>query len=265
MPFPDLAPIALRDAVRAVPVRRAALPARTLPALLGIGAVLVAAALLLVRTTPVSWAAASLPVGLYAAVAGVCVSRIGAFHPHASFGLPNLLTLLRLALGALATAVLVTPALAAGAWAQPVGWWVLAGAGLALALDGLDGWAARRREMVSRFGARFDMEVDALVTVVLAGFAVAHGKLGVWVLLLAAPRYAFLAAQAVLPALRRPLPVSRRRKAVCVAQVGVLAALAAPPVSGALAASPALAVLAVLIGSFAVDVRWCLRTPTPPR
>ena len=40
---------------------------------------------------------------------------------------------------------------------------------LLLALDGLDGWAARRQGLVSAFGARFDMEVDALLILALAG------------------------------------------------------------------------------------------------
>lgn len=246
-------------------LRRAApapLPAHTLAALGGVGLAVALGALVLARATPAPSAAVGVTLALYGAAALICLLRIGAFHPHGRFGLPNLLTLLRLALGSLAAGVLVAPGLASTAWAQPVGWAVLAGAVLALVLDGLDGWAARRQALVSRFGARFDMEVDALVTVVLAGFAVAHGKLGAWVLLLAAPRYVFLVAQAAFPALRRPLPPARRRKAVCALQVAVLAALAAPPISGMAAVVPAALVLLALVWSFAVDVRWCMRAPT---
>ena len=40
-------------------------------------------------------------------------------------------------------------------------------AGFALALDGVDGHLARRFDQVSDFGARFDMEVDAALILVL--------------------------------------------------------------------------------------------------
>jgi multidrug efflux pump subunit AcrA (membrane-fusion protein) len=38
-------------------------------------------------------------------------------------------------------------------------------------LDGVDGWLARRHEIASRFGARFDMEVDALLILALSVLA----------------------------------------------------------------------------------------------
>jgi phosphatidylglycerophosphate synthase len=37
-----------------------------------------------------------------------------------------------------------------------------------LALDGLDGWLARRFGLASAYGARFDMEVDGFLILVLA-------------------------------------------------------------------------------------------------
>src|SRR5262245_48079916 len=39
---------------------------------------------------------------------------------------------------------------------------------VALVLDGVDGWIARRTGTVSEFGARFDMEVDAFLILVLS-------------------------------------------------------------------------------------------------
>ncbi len=258
MQLSDLSPTTVLSAARGAPN---GLPAHTLSAIAAVGVALTGGALVLARMTPAPSATIGVALALYGAAALICLLRIGPFHPHARFGLPNVLTLCRLALGTLAAGVLAAPALASTAWAAPVGWAMLAGAALALVLDGLDGWVARRQALASRFGARFDMEVDALVTAVLAGFAVAHGKLGAWVLLLAAPRYVFLAAQALVPALRRPLPPARRRKAVCVFQVGVLAALAAPPVTGRVAALLAVTALMALVWSFAVDVRWCLRAP----
>ena len=44
---------------------------------------------------------------------------------------------------------------------------ILALAGLVLLLDGVDGWLARRGGWCSRFGARFDMETDALLVLLI--------------------------------------------------------------------------------------------------
>jgi hypothetical protein len=79
------------------------------------------------------------------------------------------------------------------------------------------------------------------------------------VLAIALPRYAFVAAGVVVPALRRDLPPSLRRKAVCVLQMAVLAALLAPPVTPRLAVALAVSALAALVWSFARDVAWLLR------
>ncbi len=40
----------------------------------------------------------------------------------------------------------------------------------ALALDAVDGWIARRTHTVSELGARFDMEVDAFLLLVLSAY-----------------------------------------------------------------------------------------------
>ena len=46
-----------------------------------------------------------------------------------------------------------------------------------------DGPAARRSGIASRFGARFDMETDALMILVLAVLAWRWDRAGAWVLL----------------------------------------------------------------------------------
>ena len=69
-----------------------------------------------------------------------------------------------------------------------------AASAIAIALDGVDGWLARRTGMVSAFGARFDMEVDALLIQVLAILAWQHGKAGAWILASGLLRYLFVAA-----------------------------------------------------------------------
>ncbi|MEZ5583441.1 MAG: CDP-alcohol phosphatidyltransferase family protein [Candidatus Competibacteraceae bacterium] len=61
-------------------------------------------------------------------------------------------------------------------------------------LDGVDGWLARRSNTVSDFGARFDMETDALLIAVLALLVWRLDKVGVWILLAGALRYLFVAA-----------------------------------------------------------------------
>ncbi len=173
-----------------------------------------------------------------------------------AFALCNRVTLLRAALASLLCGFLAVPA----ALAQPaIGWGLLAVAVSALALDGIDGWLARARDEASSFGARFDMEVDAALIMVLAALAWASGKAGAWVLALGLIRYGFVAASALWPWLTRPLPPSLRRKAVCVLQVAVLAALLAPVVQPPLSEGLAALALGVLTWSFAVDVRWLWR------
>lgn len=171
----------------------------------------------------------------------------------AKFGAANAVTLARAALAVLLAALV-------GAAATPTLGWLLVGLGAAVvALDGADGALARRRREASEFGARFDMETDALLILVLAALVWQHGKAGVWILAAGLVRYLFVAASYVRPWLGAPLPPSRRRQAVCVVQIvsllGALLPVVAPPQSAALA----FAGLAALLWSFAVDVRWLAR------
>jgi phosphatidylglycerophosphate synthase len=170
-----------------------------------------------------------------------------------TFGAANAVTLVR---GTLV--VLLAASLGAGATAALA--WIVVGLGAAAAaLDAVDGVLARRRGESSAFGARFDMEVDALLILVLAALAWQHGKAGVWILAAGLLRYLFVAASYALPWLGAALPPSRRRQAVCVVQiVSLLAALApvvVPPWSTALALSG----LAALVWSFGIDVVWLAR------
>jgi phosphatidylglycerophosphate synthase len=170
-----------------------------------------------------------------------------------AFGAANCVTLARAALAVPLLALLgVAPTPALG--------WVLVGLGAAgVALDGVDGALARGRNEASAFGARFDMETDALLILVLAALVWQHGKAGPWVLAAGLLRYVFVAASWAIPMLGAQLPPSRRRQAVCVVQIvsllGALTPLAVPPWSAALA----FAGLVALVWSFAVDVRWLAR------
>lgn len=173
---------------------------------------------------------------------------------HVGLGAANRVTLLRGALVAFVSGGLVVPEMLA------LHAWLFAAVSLlALSLDGVDGWVARRTGSASEFGARFDMELDALFILVLCLCMMTLGKAGAWVVAIGAMRYAFVAAMPVWPWLRAPLPESRRRKAVCVLQVAVLL-VCLLPVLGAGLAAPLLALsLAALTWSFAVDVHWLWR------
>lgn len=131
-------------------------------------------------------------------------------------------------------------------------WALVAAASAALVLDGVDGQVARRTGTASRLGARFDMETDALLVLVLS-VEVAWSA-GPWVLAIGAMRYAFGAAAWAAPWLRADLRPSVARKAVAVVQgvVLVVAAAGAVPHAGLLVA----AALALLVWSFGRDVRW---------
>jgi phosphatidylglycerophosphate synthase len=121
-----------------------------------------------------------------------------------------------------------------------------------LVLDGVDGRVARRTGTVTRFGARFDMETDALLILVLSTLLV--GPLGWWVLLSGLARYLLWLAQVLWPWLTGPLPARRWRKAVAVVQgaalvVGVAGLLPPWATYGVVGGA-----LVLLVVSFATEV-----------
>ncbi|ROP38152.1 CDP-alcohol phosphatidyltransferase family protein [Saccharothrix texasensis] len=129
-------------------------------------------------------------------------------------------------------------------------------ASVALALDFVDGQVARRTGTASAMGARFDMEVDAFLILVLSVHV--SLTLGPWVVVMGALRYAFVAASRGLAWLRGALPPSYARKAVAAVQ-GVALVVAA---SGLLPHPGVLVGLALasLLWSFGRDVAWLWRT-----
>ena len=131
---------------------------------------------------------------------------------------------------------------------------IVALAAVALVLDAVDGKVARRTGTASAFGARFDMEVDAFLILVLSGYAAR--AVGGWVLAIGAMRYAYVAAAWLLPWLRGSLPPRYWRKVVAATQ-GVVLVFAVADVLPRPLASAALAVsLALLTGSFGSCVWW---------
>ena len=135
-------------------------------------------------------------------------------------------------------------------------WIAVAVASVALLLDGLDGFLARRLDQVSAFGARFDMETDAFAMLVLSVLVTMVGQAGPWVLLSGLSRYIFIVGGWVLPVLAAPLPAKKRRQTVCVVQMAALILALAPPVTPAMGAWICLAGLILLGYSFAVDTVW---------
>ncbi|MFI5975557.1 CDP-alcohol phosphatidyltransferase family protein [Streptomyces sp. NPDC051452] len=133
---------------------------------------------------------------------------------------------------------------------------------VALLLDGVDGKVARRTGTCSALGARFDMEVDAFLILVLSVYV--SMRLGPWVLLIGGMRYAFVAAARVAPWLNAPLPPSFARKTVAAVQ-GVCLLLA----GSELLPQPAnlaivLSALGSLTWSFGRDTLWLRRTFRTP-
>ena len=129
---------------------------------------------------------------------------------------------------------------------------------VALVLDGVDGWVARRTGTVSALGARFDMEVDAFLILVLSVYVA--GSIGPWVLAIGLARYAVWTGGWVLQWMRTPVPPRYWRKPVAAIQGIVLTAAVAdqlPGVAITLAINVAIAVAMVLLAeSFGRDVVW---------
>jgi len=125
-------------------------------------------------------------------------------------------------------------------------------AAVALFLDGVDGQVARRTGTVTAFGARFDMETDSLLVLVLAVYAATVW--GWWILAIGSFRYAFGIACRLLPWLREPLPPRLSRKAVAVLQGVALVVVSAEALPAVTVPALLTAVLALLIWSFGRDV-----------
>lgn len=174
--------------------------------------------------------------------------------PGRGMGAANRVTLLRIVI-ALPVAGL---ALQGAALSTPARWWIVGLGTVALVLDGVDGWVARRTGTGTDFGARFDMETDALLLLVLSLLAWRSGQVGVWVLAIGALRYLFVAASYGVERLRRPLFPSLRRKVVCVVQGIALLVCIGPIVPTGLAQAVAGIALAALVVSFAIDTWWLL-------
>ncbi|OLF13866.1 hypothetical protein BLA60_01375 [Actinophytocola xinjiangensis] len=163
-----------------------------------------------------------------------------------SFGPADLVTLGRAALVGGVSALV-----ADGSAPVPL---LVAVASLALALDAVDGRVARRTGTISPFGARFDMEVDAFLILVLSVHMA--GELGPWVLAIGGMRYLWVAAGRVFGWLRAPLPPSLPRKTVAAVQGVVLAVAASRLLPAPVTVAVVALALAGLLWSFGRDLVW---------
>ncbi|GIJ76327.1 Phosphatidylglycerophosphate synthase [Micromonospora phaseoli] len=131
---------------------------------------------------------------------------------------------------------------------------------VALALDAVDGKVARRTKTVSALGARFDMEVDSFLVLMLSLYVAP--SVGVWVLAIGVMRYAFLAASWALPWMDLQLPPRYWRKVVAAVQGIMLAVAASQVLPGLVTTIVLVTALGLLVESFGRDVTWLWRQRT---
>ena len=124
----------------------------------------------------------------------------------------------------------------------------------ALMLDAVDGYVARRTGTSSALGARFDMEVDAFLILVLSVY-VARST-GGWVLAIGAMRYAYLVATWAFVWMRGSAPPRYWNKVVAAIQGVVLTVVAADVLPEPLEVTAVVAALALLVESFGREVLW---------
>lgn len=196
---------------------------------------------------------------VFAAVAIVVTGLAGAHLPSSRFGAANLVTLIRVAFVAgVASFISEVPT-------TRIAWLVAFAVALIALLDGVDGWLARRSGAQSAFGARFDMETDAALILILSILVWRHEKAGAWVIACGVMRYGFVAAGWVLPWMAGPLRSTLRGKSVAVGQFVGLALALLPVVPSPISDLVAALTLATLVWSFAVDIVWLKRQANSKR
>jgi phosphatidylglycerophosphate synthase len=184
---------------------------------------------------------------LFSVVMLFALGQVRRHHPFARFGPANQVTTLRAVLVVLVAGLIGEPGLpSVAAAAAAVGM-------CATALDGMDGWLARHAGTASAFGARFDVEIDALLIQALAILAWRYGKAGPWVLLSGLMRYGFVGAGWVWPWMQGPLTPTLRGQTICIVQIAALVLVIVPAIPPSVSTPIAALALAALSYSFLVD------------
>jgi phosphatidylglycerophosphate synthase len=199
----------------------------------------------------------SLVVGKAAPAALACSGSLatwvwvqrGVFAGGREFGAANSVTSLR---------VLLLPCLAGAIDLTESHWAALCSVGV-FALDGIDGWLARRTNRVTSFGAHYDMETDGCFVLILSLGLFELGRAGAWVLLTGALRYLYVITLQLWRRTRAEAPRTRfSRYAFALVVVGFTFSLwTTPPISEVLA----LAATLLLSYSFARAFYGSLRVP----
>ena len=204
--------------------------------------------------SPAGWVAGVAYLLVSTVLVSIALARRGAER----FGPANAVTATRSMLIGVVTAVVVT------SFTQPVpAVFLVALAAPTLALDAVDGWVARRTRSESPLGARFDMEADAFLLLVLSAYDARI--IGWWILAIGLMRYLFVAAGWLFPRMRAQLPPRYWRKVVTAA-CGIALVLVAsgllPSPFDVLAGAVA---LGLLVESFGRDVIWLVRVNSSRR
>ncbi|MFK7890674.1 MAG: CDP-alcohol phosphatidyltransferase family protein [Granulosicoccus sp.] len=242
----------------ALPLAQGKLPAGALPVLASCSVILIVTAAGVASRFDFHSAVFFFAFVAWGATASIVLYGLRSY-PLNRFGPANTVTSVR----AVATAVLASLIPVAGELQLHNNsysmWFVCLFALFILALDGLDGYLARRSKTQTDFGARFDMETDAFLALIIALIVWQSGKLGAWILLLGIVRYVFVLASLKLVSLQGELYPSLRRKAICVVQISALCVLLCPWIHSELALVIGLIALVCLLGSFLRDILWLLR------
>lgn len=231
-----------------------------------VGLAAIGAAVATLGVLPLTWCGATIAALSFALVAILVLAGLGRHAPHRTFGAANAITLSRAAFDVALLAIAAEQALGSGAvLGSGFRWGLTIAAGAALVLDGVDGWIARRNNMTSPFGTRFDMEADALFLLGLTLVLIAGGIVGPWVLASGITYYIFRVAGRLWPVLAGSLFRSRRRKVIFGAQAILLITAISPLLPPWLAQLSCLTGTTLLLYSFAVDIVWLLgRSPARP-
>jgi phosphatidylglycerophosphate synthase len=226
-----------------------ALQRSALQSILAAGALLVALLAAAAALAGIPQRAVLKTVLVAACGAALLVKALPAHSPHRRFGIANQITLLRAVLVALLAGTIgegSSSSLAQG---------VTVVAAVAALLDALDGYLARRLGLVSAYGARFDMETDAVLVLVLSVLAWQLQKAAPWVLVSGLLRYGFVLAGLLWPRLARPLPPSARRRLIAALQMVLLIAALSPLLPRPYSDFAAGLAVVTLLASFGADVR----------
>ncbi len=223
------------------------------PQQLAAAATLLVLLLAAVAPGPVGWLAGA----TYALVGGMALDGAMRRAGADTFGPAGLVTLVRAVLGGVVTA-LVVDGLVTGTVGVAA---LFVFAAVALVLDAVDGRVARGTDTVTAWGARFDMEADAALLLVLSLYVAT--LLGPWVLAIGLMRYAFVAAAQVWPWLGGSLDVRFSAKVVAALQGVVLVVVASGLLPVLLAGALVAAALGALAWSFAHDVARLHRASRP--